>query len=56
MAHSDRERIPKGFIRSLKFDLVGIDDGQAVLFQQLSGTGTMLSVSFQTSKTRWRFW
>jgi hypothetical protein len=29
-AHDDRERVPKGFVKSLKFDLVGIDDGSAV--------------------------
>lgn len=29
-AHFDRERVPKGFVRSLKFDLVGIEDGSAV--------------------------
>ena len=29
-AHFDRERVPKGFVKSLKFDLVGIDDGSAV--------------------------
>lgn len=29
-AHTDRERLPKGFARGLKFDLVGVDDGSAV--------------------------
>jgi hypothetical protein len=29
-AHTDRERLPKGFVRGLKFDLVGIEDGSAV--------------------------
>jgi hypothetical protein len=29
-AHTNRERLPKGFVRGLKFDLVGIEDGSAV--------------------------
>ena len=29
-AHTDRERLPKGFVRGLKFDLVGIEDGSAI--------------------------
>jgi len=29
-AHTDRERLPKGFVRGLKFDLVGIENGSAV--------------------------
>src|SRR5579871_4228542 len=29
-AHSERERLPKGFEKSIAFDLVGIKDGSAV--------------------------
>jgi hypothetical protein len=29
-AHADRERLPKGFVRGLQFDLVGIEDGSAI--------------------------
>lgn len=29
-AHAERERLPKGFVRGLKFDLVGIEDGSAI--------------------------
>ncbi len=29
-AHTDRERLPKGFVRGLTFDLVGIGEGSAV--------------------------
>lgn len=29
-AHTDRERLPKGFEKSIAFDLVGIEDGSAV--------------------------
>lgn len=29
-AHAERERLPKGFVRGLQFDLVGIEDGSAV--------------------------
>lgn len=29
-SHADRERLPKGFDKSISFDLIGIDDGSAV--------------------------
>lgn len=29
-AHRNRERLPKGFVRGLKFDLLGVEDGSAV--------------------------
>ena len=30
MAHAERERLPKGFEKSIAFDLVGIKDGSAI--------------------------
>jgi hypothetical protein len=30
VAHAERERLPKGFEKSIAFDLVGIEDGSAV--------------------------